>query len=278
MEFRLGPDALESGFRLVSYRETGSTNAEAIAAARRGDAGRCWFVTAHQTAGRGRRGRAWATPAGNLAASLLLVMPNDPLQAATLGFVAGLSLDEALRAIAPDLAVGVAFDGFEGPGHPARRDRLRLKWPNDVLLDGGKLAGILLEAEATAAGEFAVAVGIGVNVVAAPAGLPYPAAALSALGYRFDAAQLFLALSDAFAGVLRVWNGGKGFRDVRRLWLDRAVGLGEDVAVRIGERVVSGTFETIDEEGRLVIRSPQGVIRTIAAGEVHFGAVASARV
>lgn len=277
MEFRLGPDARASGFRLVAFPSIGSTNREALDAARRGEEDRAWFVTARQTAGRGRRGRAWETPEGNLAASLLLVEPHEPLRAATLGFVAGLALDEALRAIAPDLALSVAIDGIEGHGPAGRRDRLRLKWPNDVMLDGGKLAGILLEAEPASGGALAIAIGIGVNVVAAPAGLPYPAASLSTLGYSIDAARLFAALSDAFAAVMRVWNGGRGFAAIRRLWLDRAVGLGEDVAVRIGDRVVSGIFETIDEEGRLVIRSSQGVVRTIAAGEVHFGAVASAR-
>lgn len=277
MEFRLGPGASRSGYRLVDYPSVGSTNAEAIAAARSGDPGRCWFVTARQTAGRGRRGRNWDTPQGNLAASVLLVMPHDPARAATLGFVAGLALDEALRAVAPDLAIAIGLDGFEASGPPGRRDRLRLKWPNDVLLDGGKLAGILLEAEPLAGGELAVSIGIGVNVVAAPTGLPYPAAALSGLGYAIDAARLFSALSDAFANVARVWDEGRGFRNVRRLWLDRAAGLGEDVAVRIGDRVVSGVFETIDDDGRLVIRSSVGEVRTIAAGEVHFGAVASSR-
>ncbi|MCX5512012.1 biotin--[acetyl-CoA-carboxylase] ligase [Kaistia algarum] len=278
MEFNLGSGAARSGYRLVAFPSIGSTNQEAIVAARNGDPGRCWFVTARQTAGRGRRGRNWETPEGNLAASLLLVVPHDPMKAATLGFVAGLSLDEALRAVAPDLAVSIGLDGFEGTGSAGRRDRLRLKWPNDVLLDGGKLAGILLEAEPLASGGFAVSIGIGVNIVAAPEGLPYPASALSALGYAIDAARLFSALSDAFANVLRVWDEGRGFANVRRLWLDRAAGLGEDVAVRIGDRVVSGTFETIDDEGRLVIRSSAGLVRTVAAGEVHFGAVASAKV
>jgi len=257
--FELGSGAARAGFRLVEFAEAGSTNQEAIAAARAGDAGRCWFVTMRQTAGRGRRGRDWKAPDGNLAATLLLRVPHDPMTAATLGFVAGLSLDEALRTIAP-----------------GRADRLRLKWPNDVLLDGGKLAGILLEAEPLTEGGFAVAIGIGVNVVAAPEGLPYPAASLSSLGYAISAPRLFVALADAFASVLRVWDEGRGFASVRRLWLDRAAGLGEDVAVRIGDRIVSGVFETIDEEGRLVIRSSQGKVRTVAAGEVHFGAVASA--
>jgi BirA family biotin operon repressor/biotin-[acetyl-CoA-carboxylase] ligase len=212
-----------------------------------------------------------------MAASLLVVVPNHPATAATLGFVAGLSLDEALRSVAPDLVFHIGLDGVEGAGAAGRRDRLRLKWPNDVLLDGAKLAGILLEAEPLPGDRLAVVIGIGVNVVAAPEGLPYPATALAELGVGIDAVRLFEALSDAWSSVSRVWNEGRGFKSVRKLWLDRAAGLGETVAVRVGEQVFSGVFETIDEEGRLVIRSPEGLIRTIAAGEVHFGTVATSR-
>jgi len=276
MGFKLGRASADSHYRLRSFETVGSTNAEAMAAARAGDPGGCWFVSAHQTAGRGRRGRPWATAAGNMAASLLVVMPNQPANAATLGFVAGLALDEALRAVAPDLVFRIGLDGVEGSG-AGRRDRLRLKWPNDVLLDGAKLAGILLEAEPLPDNRLAVVIGIGVNVVAAPEGLPYPATALAELGVGIDAFRLFEALSDAWASVARVWNEGRGFKSVRRLWLDRAAGLGETVAVRVGEQVFSGVFETIDEEGRLVIRSPEGLVRTIAAGEVHFGTVATSR-
>jgi BirA family biotin operon repressor/biotin-[acetyl-CoA-carboxylase] ligase len=214
-------------------------------------------------------------PVGNLAASLLLLLPNQPGVAATLGFVAGLALDEAVRGIVPELAHRVTLDGFSGAG--AERDRLRLKWPNDVLLDGGKLSGILLEAEPMPDGRLAVVIGIGVNVVAAPDGLPYPASSLSALGVGIDAPRVFEALSDSWTSVVRVWNEGRGFESVRRLWLERAAGLGETVSVRIGEAVHSGVFETIDGDGRLVLRSPQGLVRTIAAGEVHFGSVATSR-
>ncbi|ODT21369.1 MAG: biotin--[acetyl-CoA-carboxylase] ligase [Kaistia sp. SCN 65-12] len=277
MEFKLGRASSSSHYRLKYFEAAGSTNAEALAAARAGDPGGCWFVTAQQTEGRGRRGRAWAMPVGNLAASLLVVVPNNPAVAATLGFAAGLALDEALRAVAPDLVHRIGLDGVEGVGAAGRRDRLRLKWPNDVLLDGGKLAGILLEAEPLADGRLAVVIGIGVNVAAAPEGLPYPASSLAALGVGVDAPRLFEALSDSWASVARVWNDGRGFESIRRLWLERAAGLGETVAVRIGEEVYSGVFETIDEEGRLVIRSPQGMVRTVAAGEVHFGSVATSR-
>ena len=276
MGFALGSDAARAGYRLAAFPEIGSTNAEALGAARRGDDGRIWFVTGHQTAGRGRRGRAWATPPGNLAASLLMVDRFDPGAAASLGFVAGLALDEALRTIAPSLAVRIAIDGIE-PGGGGSGDRLRLKWPNDVLLDGAKLAGILLEGEALADGRFAVVIGIGVNVAHAPTDLPYPATALRDFGSRVDAPMLFSALSDAWAGVERVWAGGKGFAVIRRLWLERAAGVGERVAISLGGEVVSGLFETIDETGRLVVQMDDGSRRTVASGEVHFGAVASVR-
>lgn len=276
MAFVLGTEAERRGYRLQSYPEVGSTNAEALAAARAGDPGRAWFVSDHQTAGRGRRGRAWATPPGNLAATLLVVRPQDPRAAASLGFVAGLALDEALHRVAPALAVRVALDGIE-PGATGEGARLRLKWPNDVLLDGAKLAGILLEGEALPAGGFAVAIGIGVNVAHAPDGLPYPAVALRGLGIPVDAATLFAALSDAWAGLERLWADGKGFDVIRRLWLERAAGLGERVAVQIGGETLSGTFETIDETGRLVVAVGDGTRRMVAAGEVHFGAAATVR-
>jgi BirA family biotin operon repressor/biotin-[acetyl-CoA-carboxylase] ligase len=275
MTFALGPQAKAAGYRLTAFAAIGSTNAEAIARANAGDAGNLWLVTDHQTAGRGRRGRAWETPRGNLAATHLAVLALPPALAATLGFVAGLALDEALRHVAPGLGVAAALDWAEAPGESS--DRLRLKWPNDVLLDGRKLAGILLEASPLADGRFAVAAGIGVNVVAAPAGLPYPAVALNELGGRVTAENLFAALSDAWAAYARVWDGGRGFPLIRRAWLARAAGIGADVAVTVGGEVFAGIFETIDEEGRLVIRGDDGHRREIAAGDVHFGAVATVR-
>jgi BirA family biotin operon repressor/biotin-[acetyl-CoA-carboxylase] ligase len=274
MDFALGAKAQAAGYRLKVFDTISSTNAEALACARAGDLGRLWVVSPHQSAGRGRRGSEWSTPDGNLAASLLLIVDASPSVAATLGFAAGLALDEALRRVAPELSIAIALDGIDGGG---RGDRLRLKWPNDVLLDGGKLAGILLEAEPVAEGRLAVVIGIGVNVVSAPGNLPYPATALAALGIRADAAGVFYTLSDAWAGIERLWDGGRGFPKVRELWLGRAAGVGEEVVVKVGGEVVRGTFDTIDGEGRLVIREPQGQVRIVSAGEVHFGAMAAAR-
>src|SRR5687768_16609961 len=141
MAFVLGPAATAGSYRLVSYDTIGSTSTEAMARARAGDPGRLWVASKAQTAGHGRRGRPWQTSTGNLAASLLLALPVGQARSATLGFAAGLALDQAIRAAAPGVAVRLALDGLDGP-----QTRLRLKWPNDVLVDGAKVAGILLEA------------------------------------------------------------------------------------------------------------------------------------
>ncbi len=141
-----------------------------------------------------------------------------------------------------------------GRRHPGR-GRFELKWPNDVLADGAKLAGILLESAQLDGGRYALAIGIGVNVVAHPEGLPYPATSLAALGADVDAETLFLALSDAWTANARDWDEGRGLARIRKNWLARAAGLGSDVAVRVDGNVVRGVFETIDDDCRFVIRA-----------------------
>jgi BirA family biotin operon repressor/biotin-[acetyl-CoA-carboxylase] ligase len=271
MPFHLAPTAAAEGYRLEAHDSVGSTNALALDRARAGDPGRLWIISKKQESGRGRRGRTWATPEGNLAATLLLVSDGQLKLAATLGFVAGLALADALEAVAPEKTIAIGLDGAS-----QGRNRFELKWPNDVLASGAKLAGILLESAQLPGGRFAVAVGIGVNVVAHPEGLPYPATSLKALGSSCDAETLFLALSDAWSANMRLWNEGRGLPAIRERWLTQAAGLGGEVAVRIDGNVVRGTFETIDEDCRFVIRDSRGSILTIAAGDVHFGAVASA--
>ncbi|MBX3530713.1 MAG: biotin--[acetyl-CoA-carboxylase] ligase [Rhizobiaceae bacterium] len=271
MSFRLAPSAANAGYRLESFASVGSTNALALERARAGDPGQLWLVSKKQEAGRGRRGRAWATPEGNLAATLLLSGLSDLKSAAALGFVAGLALGEALDAVVPAGSVSIAPDGADLAG----KGRFELKWPNDVLAGRAKLAGILLESESLATGGFAVAVGIGVNVVAHPEGLPYPATSLAALGSKATAEDLFLALSDAWVDVAALWGEGRGLAAIRERWLRRAAGLGSEVAVRLDGAVIRGIFETIDTECRFVIRAQDGRRHTIAAGDVHFGAVAS---
>lgn len=256
MGVALGPRARAAGYRLVSFESVGSTNAEALTRLRAGERGPLWLATAHQTAGHGRRQRAWISPPGNLACTVIEMLRTDQTQAATLGFAAGLALEAALRQVSGD---AVSF---------------RLKWPNDLLVNGAKLAGILIEAEATPEGLAAVA-GIGVNVVAAPEDTPYPAVSLRALGIVTDAQALFAALSDAWAEWFALWDHGRGFAEIRTRWLERAAGIGAPIQVRQGERMIDGVFETIDEAGRLVV-SHGGGTTTVAAGDVHFGAAMSA--
>ncbi|CAN7555294.1 biotin--[acetyl-CoA-carboxylase] ligase [Bradyrhizobium sp. LjRoot220] len=266
MAFALGSRAIAAGYRLAAFDQVGSTNTEAMARAREGERGSMWFVTSEQTAGKGRRQRAWIAPRGNLASSILEVMDVPPATAATLGFAAGLALESALQKLS-----------LEANMRRASSDPLKflLKWPNDVLAGRQKLAGILLEAEVVADNRLAVVVGIGTNVVAAPEGTPTPATSLAALGVHVGAEELFTALSDAWVEFRGIWDNGRGFAEIRRLWLARAAGLGEPVAIQTGATTIAGTFDTIDETGCLIVRTAEGKHLPIAAGEVYFGSAAS---
>jgi BirA family biotin operon repressor/biotin-[acetyl-CoA-carboxylase] ligase len=266
MTFSLGPRALSAGYRLAAFDSIGSTNAEALSRARDGERGPMWFVTSEQTAGRGRRNRPWVAPRGNLASSILEVIEGSPSVAATLGFAAGLALEQALRKVSVEASLRTA--GSDDM-------KFSLKWPNDVLAGRRKLAGILLEAEAVADRRLAVVVGIGTNIVAAPEGTPTPATSLAALGITVGAEGLFSALSDAWAEFRGIWDQGRGFGEIRRLWLERAAGLGEKVAIHTGGSEVEGTFDTIDEQGCLIVRQPDGIRIPISAGDVYFGSAAS---
>jgi BirA family biotin operon repressor/biotin-[acetyl-CoA-carboxylase] ligase len=271
MAFALGPIATAAGYGVAEFETVGSTNDEAMARARAGERGPLWVVARSQSGGRGRRGRVWSSPPGNLYTSLMIRVKVPPALAATLGFVAGLALHRAANAVADHVRIGL-----DGAGVPHGTGRVALKWPNDVVADGAKIAGIGLESEGLADGGHALVVGIGVNVTTAPDGLPYPATSLSALKLEITPEQLFMGLSEAWVEIHRIWRDGQGMAEIRRMWLARAAGLGSPVAVNLGSRVVRGIFETIDDDGRLVIRLDDGSATMIAAGDVHFGGVASA--
>jgi BirA family biotin operon repressor/biotin-[acetyl-CoA-carboxylase] ligase len=272
--FSLGSKARAAGYRLRGFDTIGSTTTEAVAAGMAGDAGGIWFVATEQTAGRGRRGRVWVHTPGNLAATLLIVPDAEPALAATLGFVAGVAVGTALGTILPAGTVKVGLDGADGLDG---RSRVALKWPNDVLADGAKLVGIGLEATKRDDGRHAVAIGIGVNVVAAPTDLPYPATSLAELGVTRSAQDVFEALSDAWVEAFGLWDDGRGVGDVLKRWRASAAGIGAPVAVNQNGAIVRGIFETIDDAGRLIVRADDDSRIAITAGDVHFGATASAR-
>lgn len=258
MAFTLGSRATAAGYRLAVFDSIGSTNGQALLRAREGERGPIWFVTSDQTAGRGRRHRPWIAPRGNLASSVLETVDASPALAATLGFAAGLALEAALRgATGGDL-------------------KFSLKWPNDLLAGEQKLAGILLEAEAVAGSSLAVVIGIGTNIVGAPSDTPTPATSLKALGVDISAEELFGALSDSWVEFYRLWRGGRGFTEIRRLWLERAAGLGRQVAVKTLESTVEGTFDTLDDSGSMIVRTSGGDRIAVTAGDVYFGSAASA--
>lgn len=264
MGFALGPRAIAAGYKLAASERTGSTNMDAIESARAGERGPIWFVTAEQTAGRGRRQRAWVSPRGNLAASVLEVVDVAPAVAATIGFAAGLAQEAALEKVSIEAAMRL------GPDRP----RYALKWPNDVLANGKKLVGIGLEAEAVG-DRLAIVVGIGTNIVAAPEGTPTPAVSLAALGVQISAEELFSALTDAWVEFRGIWDNGRGFAEIRKLWLEHAARLGEPIAINTGTMVLEGIFDTIDDTGCLIVRTAEGRRVPIAAGEVFFGPVRS---
>ena len=239
-----------AGARHIAYDTLGSTNAEALARARAGESGPLWITAKSQSAGRGRRGSIWVSPPGNLYATLLLTDPSAPEHAPQLSFVAALALHDAIAEVAPQL----------GP-------LLKVKWPNDLLLSGKKLAGILIEGESGAS--FAVAIRVGVNCAAHPKDTAYPATDLVAEGAPVKPDSVFAVLSVAMQRRLEQWNHGQCFAAVRADWLKRAAGLGEDIRVRLSERELAGRFQGLDDAGRLILEQANGVA-TVTAGEV-FG-------
>jgi BirA family biotin operon repressor/biotin-[acetyl-CoA-carboxylase] ligase len=241
--------ATATAIRQLALGTIDSTNAEALRRARAGERGPLWITAETQSAGRGRRGRNWISAAGNLHATLLLTDPSPTALAPQLSFVAALALHDAVAQCAPQV----------GPA-------LALKWPNDLLLGGAKLAGILIEGENEPA--FAVAIGIGVNCAHHPDTI-FPATNLVAAGVLVSPQALFAALAEAMDRRLAQWARGEGFAAIRADWLRRAAGLGQAIQVRLPGREFSGLFEGLDEDGRLLLRQADVVI-PVTAGEV-FG-------
>lgn len=250
-------DGLPSGTRREAHDSLPSTSSRALALARAGDPGQIWVTAGEQTEGRGRRGRGWMTAGGNLAASLLLVDPAEPALAATISFVAGVALHQA---------------ALDCTG-PAMADRLKLKWPNDLLLDRRKVAGILVEGEKLTSGAFAVVVGIGVNCVSHPeTGTTYAAGDFLSLGAPVEAEALFMALANRMASELIIWDRGHDFTAIRCAWLTRAQGIGEPIRVNLADRALDGRFDSLDPDGRLVLLRTDGVRETVSAGDLFFAA------
>lgn len=248
--------ALDSA-RLLRFEEIDSTNAEAARRAASGERGPLWILAGRQTAGRGRSGRVWATPQGNLAATLLFAPPSPPVEAAFYAFAAGLALAEATAQSLPALP----------------REAIRLKWPNDLLVKGGKASGLLLEASGGGVSRAVdwLAVGMGVNLAEAPEAQDarWPPTRLDAWASAPIHPEAYLTLVAARFDHWALRLSTEGFAPLRKAWLSWAAGLGGPILARTGRETYEGVFEDLDAQGALVLRQAGGLIR-LSAADVHF--------
>jgi BirA family transcriptional regulator, biotin operon repressor / biotin---[acetyl-CoA-carboxylase] ligase len=239
-----------AGVGRVVLETVTSTNAVAAGMA----PGPAWVLGLEQTAGRGRRARVWASPRGNFHASLVMAPDGPPQQVALRSFAAALALRDAFAVVT---GVPEAF---------------RLKWPNDVLCNGGKVAGILLESVSSGAGVAHLVIGIGVNLIAAPdvaeVGALPPVSLLAETGRRITPEAFLDALAPAYAAWETTYVQ-HGFAPLRAAWLAQAAHLGQPIRARTGNATHHGTFEDVDETGALVLLTPQGRL-AIPAAEVFF--------
>lgn len=245
----------EPDFRHIELGDVSSTNLECMARARAGDPGGLWITAARQTGGRGRRGRTWISEPGNLYASLLLVDPAPWETMASLPLAVSLAVHDTIAAMLP-----------------ARAGHVRIKWPNDLLVDGSKTAGILIETEQLPDGRRAVVIGCGVNIAHRPEAGLYPATCLAEQGSVASPQDLFARLVVYMRKSLAEWDQGRGLAATRAAWLKRADGIGKPVTVNLPDRQIHGLFEAIDGEGRLILTAPDGTKHMVASGDVFFSA------
>ena len=244
------PEPLFAGWRVARYARLGSTSDEARRRALLGDPGLLWIVAEEQTLGRGRHGRSWRSPRGNLYASALLVDPCEAPIAPQIGFVAGVALVEAVEDLG---GAGAA-----------------LKWPNDLLWNGAKFAGLLVEGVATPGRGLACVVGIGVNCSNSPQGLAHAATDLAAaLRRAVSPDALFRRLAARFDEAIGLWSRGAGFAEIRSRWLKSAAGLGGPIRVAAPRGSREGIFEGLDADGRLLMRRA-GALETVEAADVFL--------
>jgi BirA family biotin operon repressor/biotin-[acetyl-CoA-carboxylase] ligase len=244
----------EASIPVLAFDEIDSTNAEARRRAEAGESGPLWITAARQSAGRGRRGRVWDTSIGNLAATLLITTDKSAAEAAQLSFIAAFAIRDLARAFVPDSLI-------------------RFKWPNDVMVAGDKLSGILIES-GRAFDRLWLAVGMGINLNHAPTNVERPATSLAAhlkaeIAAPPKPAEALVILSDAFAAHAARWSR-EGFASFRGAWTEGAAGIGQPCLVRLDRETVEGVAEGLADDGALLLRLPDRSLRRITAGDVFF--------
>jgi BirA family biotin operon repressor/biotin-[acetyl-CoA-carboxylase] ligase len=246
---------LPSGYRLQRMETVDSTNAEARRRALAGEPGPLWIWSARQSQGRGRGGREWVSQHGNLFASLLIRV-NCPLRVAgQLALLAGIITFDTIAKL-------IAYEG---------RSEILLKWPNDILLAGEKVAGMLLENVGSAnESRSVVVIGTGINLASHPENLPQPAVSLATYGMTVPPADALETLAATTNEWLGRWGEGSCFPTIRRAWLDRAGPTGRPLTVRVGSQEVEGVYGGLDSDGALRLLMPDGGEYRVTAGDVFF--------
>ena len=240
---------LQSGC-VETYDEIDSTNSEAMRRALAGEKGPVWVRADVQTQGRGRSGRTWVSPRGNLYATLLFAPQCMPGTVHQLSLLAGIAVYDTIG------SVDTVPSG------------LRLKWPNDVLVGGAKVAGVLAESVIGQGGTPLVLLGIGINLVSAPAQSALAATHLSAHGSDLEPAAALASLDTAISRWLTVWDRGNGFATIRAAWLERTGPEGETLAINSAGGRVEGRFAGLDADGSLLLRDGEGRARRFTFGDV----------
>lgn len=248
------PPLLPKGYRLLRLEQTGSTNADALEAGLRGEAGGLWIVADRQNAGKGSRGREWVSQQGNLFASLLMRDPAPAINLPQLTFVAALAVRQAMANMA--VAQGLVRT-------------ITLKWPNDILVQGGKASGILLESRNGDTGCLVV-VGVGVNCVSHPQDTMHRATDLASEGIVAQPVALLGEIAACMADWLAAWDAGNGFAAVRNAWLAQATGVGQRIHVRLPDRELSGSFAELANDGNLIMLLDDGSRVRISTADIFF--------
>lgn len=244
--------SLPDGYRLKVFDKLDSTNNEALRLASAGEASGLWVWAHTQEAGRGRSGRSWESLPGNLCCSLLLRLQCPASITPQLGFVTGVALHGTIT---------------RSLGNTTPAD-IRLKWPNDILIDDCKAGGILLESQLKPGDQTAVVIGVGINVAAHPETPGIPATSLHEKGSQATPRDILETFAGELDTWLKTWNNGSGFAVIREAWLKRAHVPGTPISVKLPKETLSGTFAGIDDQGALIMILPDGQKKLVTAGDV----------
>jgi len=245
------PNFLSNGYRHIAFDEIESTNLIALDYAHNADPGKLWITAKKQSRGKGSRGRMWVSKPGNLYASLLISTDIPPDKLANLTFVASLAVYDSLKKILPE-------------------KQLDLKWPNDLLLNHAKISGILLENHPRHNQNSAVIIGVGVNCNSNPDNTNYPATNILKAGYVTEPEIVFQYLVSEMNYWLDIWDNGMNFSTIRTEWLDRAIGVGKEITVKMPRHEMHGIFEKLDLNGCLILKTADNRLHTISSADIFI--------